>query len=284
MPVVIWNYNHAFASFKFQAVNRAAEASDTHFEITNILGVFGHQAFLLVPVLFFALFVPLVKLYKKYRLKVSAIPAEQLFLLSFFAPVFIGFLFIAIFYWVKINWMMPAYITGIILVSMYIKQKWVRYQLVFSLVIHLVMGVEIIFYPLIVKSDDTWVGWGQLAESVKNIKKSHPGYFIFSADDYKTSAVLNFYFDEMVYSKNIIGQRALEFDYVNTDLQALQGKNAIFIDSHPDLSSCGAYPAVLNRYFTQITPLQPVIVKKGGTTVRVFCVYACMKYRGVPAQ
>jgi 4-amino-4-deoxy-L-arabinose transferase-like glycosyltransferase len=279
MPVVIWNYHHDFASFKFQAVNRAAEASDTHFEITNLLGVIGHQAFLLVPILFFALFVSLWQLYKKYKLKLSTIPAPQLFLLSFFAPVFIGFLFISIFYWVKINWMMPAYITGIILASMYVKEKWLRYQFVFSFVIHLVMGIEVIFYPVMVRSDDTWVGWNQLAEGVKTIKKSYPGYFIFSADDYKTSAVLNFYFDEMVYSKNIIGERALQFDYVNTDLNTLQGKNALFIDSHADLSPCGTYPPVLNKYFSHITPLQPIVVKKGGKIVREFCVYACMAYK-----
>ena len=83
----------------------------------------------------------------------------------------------------------------------------------------------------------------------------------------------------MVYSKNIIGERALQFDYVNTDLQTLQDKNAIFIDSHPDLSNCGTYPPVLNSFFTQIIPLQPIVVKKGGKVVRVFCVYACMRYR-----
>ena len=280
MPVVIWNYNHDFASFRFQAVNRAAEVSHNHFTITNFLGALGHQAFLLVPVLFFALFGVLWAIYKKYRYKLTALPAQQLFLLSFFAPIFAGFFFISIFYWVKINWMMPAYITGIMLVSMYIKEKWVNYQLIGSLVIHLAMTVELIFYPLTVKSDDTWVGWGQLAEGVKAIKKSHPDYFIFSADDYKTSAVLNFYFDEMVYSKNIIGERALQFDYVNTNLQTLKGKDALFIDSHPDLTPCGSYPLVLNKYFSQITSLQPIIVKKGGKIVRVFCVYACMNYKG----
>ncbi|MFL5746499.1 MAG: glycosyltransferase family 39 protein [Niastella sp.] len=279
MPVIIWNYNHDFASIKFQSVNRAAEASSDYFNITNILGVIGHQAFLLVPVLMFALFWMLRSMYKKYRLKLSTIPAQQLFLFSFFAPIFIGFLFIAVFYWVKINWMMPAYITGIILASMYIKPKWVQYQLIASLVIHFAMAVEIIFYPFEVKSDDTWVGWDQLADNVKEIKKGHPDYFIFSADDYKTSAVLNFYFDEMVYSKNIIGEPALQFDYVNTDLQTLQNRNAIFIDSHPDLSPCGTYPPVLNKYFTQITPLPPILVKKGGKVVRAFCVYVCMKYK-----
>lgn len=278
MPVVIWNYNHDFASFKFQSVNRAAEA-ESDFNPLNFFGVIGHQAFLLLPVLFFALLSLLWKLFNKYRLKLSAIPAQQLFLFSFFAPIFVGFLFISIFYWVKINWMMPAYITGIILASMYIKQKWVQYQLVCSFVIHLVLAVEFIFYPIPVKSDDTWVGWDQLAEGVKEIKKSHPDYFIFSADDYKTSAVLNFYFDEMVYSKNIIGERALEFDYVNSNLQALEGKNALFIDSHPNLAPCGDYPPVLNKYFTQITSLPPITVKRGGKLVRVFCVYACMGYK-----
>ena len=174
---------------------------------------------------------------------------------------------------------MPAYITGIILASMYIKPKWVQYQLIGSLVIHFAMAAEIIFYPFEVRSDDTWEGWDQLAANVKEISKSYPDYFIFSADDYKTSAVLNFYFDEMVYSKNIIGQPALQFDYVNTNLQTLQGKNALFIDSHPDLSPCGTYPTELNKYFTQITPLQPILVKKGGKVVRAFCVYACMKYK-----
>jgi hypothetical protein len=161
---------------------------------------------------------------------------------------------------------------------MYVKQKWVMYQLYASLAIHVVMAFEILFYPINVKSDDTWVGWNQLAEDVKEIKEQYPGYFIFSADDYKTSAVLNFYLNEMVYSKNIIGQRALQFDYVPVNFRAITGRNAIFIDSDPGLSQCGKYPSELNRYFTQITPLPPILVKRGGRVVREFCVYACVNY------
>jgi hypothetical protein len=152
------------------------------------------------------------------------------------------------------------------------------YQLVGSLVIHLVMAVEIIYYPVKIKSDDTWVGWDELARNVKEMKKLYPHYFIFSADDYKTSAVLNFYFDEMVYGKNIIGERALQFDYVNTNFQILKGENALFIDSHPDLSNCEALPQSLNKYFTKITSLPSILVKKNGEVVRFFCVYACINY------
>jgi 4-amino-4-deoxy-L-arabinose transferase-like glycosyltransferase len=278
MPVVVWNYNHDFASFKFQSVGRVTEARGSYFNIQDFFGLIGHQSFLLVPVLFFTLITMLGTLFKMYRFKLSTIPAQKLFLLSFFAPVFIGFWFISFFYWVKINWMMPAYITGIILAGMYLKKKWLMYQLYCSLAIHLIMAVEIIFYPIMVRSDDTWVGWDQLARQVKEVKQHYPGYFIFSTDDYKTAAVLNFYFDEMVYSKNIIRERALQFDYVNVNLRALEGRNALFIDSHPDLSNCGAFPQILSKYFTQIIPVQPIVVKRGGKVVRVFCVYACMKY------
>lgn len=173
---------------------------------------------------------------------------------------------------------MPAYITGVILAGMYVNPKWVKYQFYSSLVIHLVMAVEILFYPVTVKSDDTWIGWHELAQDVKEIRERYPDYFIFSADDYKTSAVLNFYFNEMVYSKNIIGERALQFDYVPVNFQAIKGKNALFIDSDLRLSQCGVYPPALNRYFTQITPLPPIVEKRGGRVVRKFCVYACMNY------
>lgn len=278
LPVVIWNYEHDFASFKFQSVGRVAEAQESLINIKNFFGVIGHQAFLLVPILFFSMFVLLWALYKKYSYKLSTLPAEHLFLFCFFAPVFVGFFMISFFYWVKINWMMPAYISGIILVVIYLKNKWIRLQLICSLVIHLVLAIEIIFYPVAVKSDDTWVGWNGLAENVKQIKKRYPDYFIFSADDYKTAAVLNFYLPEMVYSKNIIGERALQFDYIGTNVQTLKGRNAIFIDSHSDVSQCGKHPKLLDKYFDRITPLQPIVIRKGGRVVRIFCVYACTGY------
>jgi hypothetical protein len=277
LPVVIWNIQHDFASFRFQSVHRAAEMNVS---VTDFLGVIGHQAFLLVPVLFFSLLFFLWKLLKRYRLTFSAIPPQSLFLLCFFVPLFIGFLFLSFFYWVKVNWMMPAYITGIIWVSSFLSRKWIRSQIIFTFFIHLGLAVEVLFYPVVIKSDDTWVGWNELAQQVKQLKKDYPADFIFSADDYKTSAVLNFYFKEMVYGKNIIREPALQFDYVNTNLQTLAGKDALFIDSRPSLQSNEAAgpPPVLNRYFSQITPLPPIRVKKDGKLVREFDVYVCRKY------
>ena len=179
--------------------------------------------------------------------------------------------------------MMPAYISGIVLLSTYIKTKWIRYQLVFSLAVHLVLAVEVLFYPVLIKSDDTWVGWQTLADQVKQLQRRYPNTFIFSADDYKTSAVLNFYLDEMVYAKNVIGERALQFDYIGTNLGALKGKDALFIDSRPrDLTLAhtkNELPRTLPGYFDSIKELPPIIIMQNNRITRKFLVYYCTNYK-----
>ncbi|HVY73434.1 MAG TPA: glycosyltransferase family 39 protein, partial [Puia sp.] len=219
IPVLLWNAQHDFASFKFQSGNRVNEG--LQFDPLGFAGVIGHQSAVLSPLLLGSLFYFLYRFLRKYGLKFNRIPADILFLLSFFVPLFLGFLFLSFFYWIKLNWIMPAYITGLIWICRYWNQKWTRTQLIFSLVLHLAMVVEVIFYPVPITSDDTWFGWKQLAGQVKSVKANYPDAFIFSTDDYKTSAVLNFYLSDTVYSKNIVGERALQFDYVGTDLEDL---------------------------------------------------------------
>jgi hypothetical protein len=280
-PVIIWNIQNDFASFRFQSEERMESMGGFHVHIEDFLGVIGHQSAILLPVLFFALIFFLFKTFKKYRLRLTAIPDQRLFLLCFFIPVFAGFFFLSFFYWIKLNWMMPAYISGIIWVGLYLGKRWIRYQVLISLIVHLGLAIEIIFYPVQVKSDDTWVGWAELAQEVKAIKHAHPDDFIFSMDDYKTSAVLNFYLDEMVYGQNVVGEQALQFDFIGTDLNKLNGKNALFIDSDPDFTNEEKEndpPPQLSRYFDSIIALDPILIKKFGRTVRKFSVYACKNY------
>ena len=128
--------------------------------------------------------------------------------------------------------MMPV-ITGIIWVARFWNIKWVQYQLRFSIIIHLLLGIEVIFYIIPIRSDDTWFGWQSFSNKVEEHSEQYPNTFIFSSDDYKTSAILNFFLDEEVYAKNIVGEKALQFDFVGIDLHKLNGRDAIFIDSNP---------------------------------------------------
>lgn len=280
-PVIIWNVQNGFASFKFQSSTHLQTEDTHHFDINNFLGVIGHQSAIMLPVLFLSFFWILFKLIKKYKIKILSIDDKQLFLLSFFIPAFAGFLAISFLFWVKLNWMMPAYISGIILVSIYLSKKWIKAQVIISAILHLLVSAEVLFYPIPVRSDDTWAGWKELSQQVEVLETSHPGSFIFSADDYKTSAMLNFYLGKMVYGRNVIGEPALQFDYIGTDLKTLAGKDALFIDSDPHFkneSASGKIPTSLTAYFDTVREIDPLLIKKGGQTIRKFFVYECRGY------
>lgn len=277
-PVIIWNLQNDMASFRFQSTGRT---EGIEIRPLDFLGVIGHQAAILLPVLFFGFIVMLYKTIRKYKLRIAAIPPEKLFLLCFFLPMFIGFFLISPIYWVKLNWMMPAYISGVIWVSTYFSYKYIRWQQVVSVIIHLAMAIELLFYPVPVNSDDVWMGWGDMAQSVKAVKAQYPDDFIFSADSYKTSAVLNFYFDEMVYGQNILEKDALQFDYIGTDVDTLAGRNALFINSIKEVGDEKdekAFVETLQKYFTTVQHLPPVIYKRHGKVVRKFLVFRCLDY------
>lgn len=277
-PVLWWNVQHDFASFRFQSTGRTGGID---FRITDFLGVIAHQSAILAPVLFFSLLVVLYKVIRKYKGKLWTVPDHTLFLLCFFLPVFLSFLSISVIYWVKLNWMMPAYITGLIWVCRYFSRKTIKWQQIFAVAIHIALAVELRWYPVPVRSDDVWVGWGRMAREVMSLKRSYPSDFVFSADDYKTSAVLNFYMEEMVYGQNIIRKPALQFDYVGTRLTSLKGRNALFINSVRhigDEQTEKQFADSLRRYFREVYPLQPIEVKRGPRLVRKFLVYRCEYY------
>jgi 4-amino-4-deoxy-L-arabinose transferase-like glycosyltransferase len=280
LPVVIWNARNGFASFKYQSEGRVHEG--IHLNISGFTGVVGHQSAILLPFLFISLIYFLYRLCRKYGIRAATIPADQLFLLCFFIPLFIGFFSLSFFYWVKLNWMMPAYITGIIWVSRYWTVKWLRYQLIFSLTLHLLLALEIIFYFVPIRSDDTWFGWPALADQVKSVRKQYPNAFIFSADDYKTSAILNFYLNEMVYAKNVVGEKALQFDFIGTNLHDLNGRDAIYIDSNPQFDHLENETASISppyyTWFDQIISLDPILIRNNGKVVRKFSVFLCKNY------
>lgn len=283
-PVVIWNVQNDFISFKFQSGSRFSEISLSNLSFVNFLGTVGHQLFILIPVLFVCIVFFIGKYVKKSVKSFSKISTDNLFLLSFFLPIFLFFFVISFLYWVKINWMMPGYITGIIWASTYIKQKTIRYQLLVSLVLHLLLFVMIAFYPVTVKSDDTWWGWQKLNTEVELQLQERPGYFLFADDSYKTSAVLHFISKQKVYAGNLLGKPALQFTIVDKDApQQLSGKNALFLDSKPSFKNEekeNKTPELLLQHFESVTELAPIIIRNNnGKAMRKFLLYDCKNYK-----
>jgi len=286
-PVFYWNYQHDFVSFLFQSTNRADSVEGLSLKPLSFLGTIGHQLVILLPALFIFIGIITFKIIKKIITKWRIPDGEKLFLLAFFLPTFIGFFAISLMYWVKINWLMPGYITGIIFASIYISRKWININVIFALIFHLLITIEIIFYPIPIKSDDTWFGWEELSEEVRELQKTYPDTFIFSADNYKTTSILNFYLDEKIYAQNIIGKFALQYDYIGDDLSDLNGKNALFIDSKKRIKNnnkSGEIPTKLQAYFSNIKELEPILIKHRGKTVRKFFVYHATNYKNKPVN
>ncbi|MFJ7362363.1 ArnT family glycosyltransferase [Pedobacter suwonensis] len=281
-PVIIWNFGNGFASFAFQGSKRMDSVAQLQFHPRFIFGLLGHQLALLIPVLFVFLFRSFFLIFRPKERGRIVFSDKNAFLLAFFLPIFLGFLMLSPFYWIKINWMMPAYISGIILASGIMENRWVRIQTIISLVIHAGLLCEIVFYPFPVRSDDTWVGWKELNEKTQMLKKQYKADFIFSADSYKTSAELNLYSPLFVYGQNVIGEHALHFSYIGTDLSVLNGKCAIFLDSQPgftDLDKASDNPLTLENYFSSIRQLSPIVIYRNAKPVRKFLVYLCHLYR-----
>jgi len=281
-PVWWWNYQHEFASFAFQGSSRTGSISQFKISPDYFFGAIGHQLVILLPVLFAVFITFTFKFIKRALLKFKLPKAKTLFLLAFFVPTFVGFFALTPIYWVKLNWMMPSYITGIIIAGMFISKKLIKAQIITSIVFHVLIAAQILFYLVPIKSDDTWVGWEELATETKKLQENYPKSFVFSNDNYKTSAALNFFMDEKVYAQNIVGLNALHFDYLGDDLSKLTGKNALFIDSDKRFKNAnkkGKIPTELNGYFENITELQPIIITLNGKEVRKFWVFYCTNYQ-----
>ena len=281
-PVWYWNYQNEFASFAFQSSERTSSISEFKISPKNFFGAIGHQMFLLLPVLFLIFITFTYKYVKRALIKFKIPQAKTLFLLAFFIPTFVGFFSLTPIYWVKLNWMMPSYITGIILAGMFINKKLLKTQIIFSIVFHILVSAQILFYLVPIKSDDTWVGWKELASEIETLPEKKINTFVFSNDNYKTSACLNFFMDEKVYAQNIIGLPALHFDYLGDNLALLNTKNAIFIDSDKRFKNDklkGTQNPILNKYFDKVIELAPIIIKINNKESRKFWVFFCTNYQ-----
>ena len=177
--------------------------------------------------------------------------------------------------------MMPSYVTGTIIAGMYISKKLLKTQLIISIIFHVIIASQVIFYFVPIKSDDTWVGWKELGEKVEEISKKDSKAFIFSIDGYKTSAQLRFFTSKTIFAQNVIKLPALHFDYIGDLMEDYRGRNAFYIDSdkkYKNKNKLGELPVIIKPFFESYIELAPIIVNEGTLKERKFWVFYCKNY------
>ncbi|MGZ3480586.1 MAG: hypothetical protein ACXU81_09560, partial [Myxococcaceae bacterium] len=84
------------------------------------------------------------------------------------------------------------------------------------------------------------------------------------------------------HGRNLLGQPALQFDFVGLDPRALAGRTGLFLDSDPrrfdDGPSGVPPPALLQRCGTVLAE-PPLLVRRGERIVRRFRAWRCVDYR-----
>ncbi len=272
MPVFIWNIQNDWASISFQTTQRA-QGSSFSIKPQFPVAVMAIQMFLLLPWLFY---------YFLKSFRSSKKNNSNYFLVCFSFPLVIFFLLISLFYWVKINWMMPAFITGALLAFQGMSSKQIKWHMITAILFFILFTIEIILYPVPIKSHDTWWGWDRIASETSHIKKETKADFIFSTDDYKTSAILRLYLQEKVYAKNIIHEPALQFDFMGEDISLLDGQNALYVSNIKSLKETDVSERLekVKQYFSDVRMIKTQLVSNiFGNDSRMVKYYFCTGYK-----
>ena len=278
LPVWIWNAQHGWASFLFQTAGRMEHARGL--SAWNLLGLVGSQLVLALPPLLWAWGREAVRAVP--RMLRGALSPEELFLCAFSLVPAVVLLVVSLAAVVKPNWPFPLWIAGTLWAARRSGPWLLRWNAAASAVVHAVVLVELFAYPVRL-GDDTWMGWRSLREQTR--ARLTPGEFAFSADDYKTTAELLVDGTVEAYGRNLLGQPALQFDFVGLDLRALAGRTGLFLDSAPgrfDEGPSGPPPPALVPRCGRVVEEPPLLVHRGERIIRRFAAWRCVEYRPPP--
>ena len=285
LPVVIWNINHDFVSFKHVG-SLAGVSSHLTFSET-VSKILKHVGDYILSQLGFGFgFLFPIAVFVAYKGIISR--DEKLFYLSFPAVfTFLFFLLIALKKSVYANWPAFAYFSLYLLMAFWIwKKRIIKWMLpLFTLNL---LAVIIVFYTPILdmvglgkllppKKDPTkrLVGWSNLALEVQDLRGKFPNSFVFS-DDYFVSSELSFYLPDhpLVYCINL-GRRMNQFDFwENINTPKNYGKTGIYV------SKAGLHPNV-KKGFEKLVFHEKFHVKYRGQVVKTFNIYVLQGFKGI---
>lgn len=286
-PVLLWNYQHDWASLAFQGSNRV-----------NDMGGLKPRFFALLLLTQFLILTPYV-----FVLSVSALfrevrkwlahqlqDGERLLLLSALVPLV---LFTAVSFRTnaKINWLLPAWWSLIILATRHLlghehaSRKLVRGLL--SSAVVLLIGIVVTTAPnLPVPGDlNSWSGWPEAAARIDRLETSIRAEgkktFVFSPN-HKISSLLWFHNagQQRTYAQDIFAKKALQYDYFPRG-DSLQGATGLLVVS--DQSQSKLDLEEIRPFFDSVERVDSIETAAMGRKTRHIEIYRCTNYRSRPS-
>ncbi|RMH69521.1 MAG: phospholipid carrier-dependent glycosyltransferase [Gemmatimonadetes bacterium] len=299
-PVLIWNYQHEWASFLFQSADRAK--SWFRFKPHYFGQLLGSQTALVTPLIFagclYALYQGTRRAFAHAENSGFAYRATQFrFLISFSLPMIALFTLISFQSLVKMNWLAPSYITLIVALALLWAEKFAQkperastYRKWTVAAITLAATLTVIahvlpLYPILpLRKGDTWTGWEQLAQRITELRSQMPpGSFVFSTE-YKIPTQITYYTNPHLetYSANIYGGKGLQYTFWN-DLERIKGKDALLVTSNASPLRSWQRKQI-EPVFERIEQIDQLDIIHHHKLFRRFTIYRCYHYRGLPPQ
>ena len=288
-PVILWNYQHEWASFSFQFSARLSEQS-TDFPRDSIAFLLTQMG-ALFPTLFVGLLVVMIV---TARLSKAKHPAKWKLCFFFAFPTLIFFLFYSSRAWVKVNWTMPGYLS--LLLTAYPIYRYVRFNGGAKLIVAVRRSLLATFYALPILYGlglyhmtatipyvplNKWVmAWEEFARIVDQEKKhfeaeTRQGVILIAMDTHYVASALAFYTDRVddVFARNLVGETSLAFGYWEARRDP-KGLNALAVDTRsPNIE-------ILRKHFDRVDDsVRTIPVVKGGTIIRRVHLVRCYGYR-----
>lgn len=283
-PVIIWNAQNQWASFGFQTTRRAGEL--VSFSLKDFFAYLGSQMGLVSPLIYAGIIYALVRIVKEgFKNKDSV----SLALFSWSVPILLFFTLVSFEYWVKINWVVPGYVTAVLaLVTIFFKKLEVKNNFriwgLTSVLISFIFSVLGYLSPLLpmgIKAGEALSEWKELARKIDQVKKEMSvkkeplviGY------EYKVTSELAFYLigRPEVYSNNFVGRPGLAYDFWSNP-QDFKGENAVFVY---DKRNRYKAPEDLRKIFKNVDMPEKFSTYKGNRKLTDFYIFRCFGYKGI---
>jgi len=269
-PVLIWNYQHDWVSFLFQLNHGLPKNKGS-----AILNYFGSQAALITPVIFFVLISVWLKRLRQWR----ELELSVKFLIYCSMLPFIFFIYAASKAPVSANWPAFVYFTGFILVANWFAsatEKWQRY-VTGAGYIYLFAFSTVIFSHLyfnifdLGRTDrtDSYYGWPDILEQVRNVKEKYPEAIIVG-NNYQFHSQMMFGLGKYTGPALNIEARANQYSYM--DRSMLAGKDLIIVDKAYDLNE-------LRPYFDEVKYVANLTGRRDGKIVRQYRAVLATNYK-----
>lgn len=286
-PVLIWNAQHGWNSFKFQLSHGFSGNPSQGF--LNAFEFFGSQILVMTPFVFAALY---VASYYGYRIWVTEKNDRWLFLFTFSVPIFLFFFMVSFKNKVEGNWPVLAYFPAIMAlsgVSSRMKKNFYSFKtahhalnrwavITASILVmgtHLQAGISVL--PLTPKQDlalKRAAGWkllGQYVGTHFHSPTNPKGTFIFS-HRHNIVGELAFYLPGQPETYRSHGTRRYSF---LGNLDHLIGQDGLYVlqDGSDELNE-------FQHHFRSVVELSPLIIHAKGHIIRTFRLFRCRFYQG----